>query len=544
MNYLRFKKLKKFIFGIIICLTLAFAAIIAYLFYLEPILKTYIAHKASKYHIKLQPNKIGISGAIDISNQFLSIDKLTDVFIESAKIRPPLPFLPGFATAKNIKITNNNFTIIIPTANIDNIAKNSKLSTVSNKLYKYNIQDISIPKATIIYRDKNHLEHNINITNINISNIKNGNIQSINSDKIYVQLPYYEQLNKLSPTFTSNANVTATIFSSTIKNLNLANITYIWNGGEDSINKQLWQNIQASKLNFKICENENCALILRAQNVNIGTFLLKPFTAGIKSIIKKVNDDNYKDTLNIIKHIKKIGLSLDDIFIHTPQSDLKLDKLEIRPNNWEKIIPYNLLLNFNNLNFTNLNILKDKNILEPATYKNLKLSAKLKFNYNKAKQNFALDNLDININNVSKLHLSFNSFNVNDKLFDLDEQIALNLKDNVTLHKLAVTYIDGGFIESIINWLSIKNNLNKEDVQTLVYAILEKSPPLLLHNKLFGEIIGAKLLDIAQKPQSFSLEATSKSGNGLKFNEFLNDNTATINSINEKMNLHIDDKYL
>ncbi len=537
MNYLRFKKLKKFIFWLIVCLTVAFAAVISYFFYFQPILKTYISQKASKYHIKLQPNKIGITGTINIANQHLSVDKIGSIFIQLAKIRPPLPFLPGFAIAKNIKVTNNNFTIIMPVVNIDDITKNQKINSTNNKLRKYNIHNIYIPKATIIYKDKNHLQHNIDIAKINITNIKNGNIQSITFDKLNLQLPYDKKLNKLLPFLTSNANITTTMFNSELKNINLPNIAHIWNGDTNNINKQLWDNIQTSKLNFKICENENCAVIFRAQNVNIGAFIVKPFTIGLNNILKEINPDNYEDILNIVKHVKKIGVSLDNIFIHTPQNDLNLDKLELKPDNWEKLIPYNLLFNF-----TNLNISKDKNILDPNN--DLKLSGKIKFTYNPAKQNFALDNLDINMNNTSKFRFSFDSFNVDPKLFNLDEQIITNLKDSIVMHKLAMAYIDGGFIQSIINWISLKNNLNKEDVQTLIYALLEKSPPLLLHNKILGEIIGTKLLDIAQKPQSFSLTATSKSNDGLKLNEFFNNNTATVNSISQKMDLHIDNKYL
>lgn len=493
---------KKLIYAVACGVILALLFVITYLFYLKPFIKNYVAHRALKYHIILQPNNIGLAGTIELKDQNFKLDKATNITIQKAIIRPPLPFLSGFVEAQNVTITYKDYIITIPKVKLNNITKNH---SVSNKLDKYNIGSIFTPYLKISNENK---QSSLDIHNIYIDNLAHGIIEALTFDRLHIQIPNL------------NINLSAT----KLKALNIKNIININKGGKTS---SLWKYLHI-KTFWAISKKDAKHIIsLKSQNIDSSELIVQPFNNNINNI----------NRLDIAKHIQKLGLVLYNLIIHSSEGALTLHKLALEAQDWQKIIPYNFLLTFNKINLTNLPAQQAS--LINNIYKNMEISGAINFNYDLVNKYLKINNLDLNINNQTKLHIKCDLSNINENLFDGEL-----LTQNNYLHKLDLIYYSKTPLDAIASWLSAKGDITIHDTKNLIYTILQKSPALLLNNKNLGDVIGNKLVDIAQKPQDFALEINSKDKKGVALSEFLNDNNSLCEELTKKINLHIKTKYL
>lgn len=508
--------------------SLLLLAFIGFLFYLQPMLKNYVVQKAASYNIQITPDKIGFDGFIELSKQQFMVNN-NEIYIQKAKIRPPLPFFNGSAVIRDLQIYNANYKIIFPIVKINGLQKNKTFFAKTNKFYKYNIDNIYIPKAIVTYQNANHIELN----NIKIKDFINGNIKLISLALARLDL----------------SQSTGTLFNSQIKNLNIANIMDSWKGSNIANVKQLWQGIKINQLAFKL---KNKDIILKSSNLDISKFLLNPFSTGFKNLLEQIKIDKtsgnekkfHNNSLKIIKNINQLGMYSKNFSIHTPKFNMQLNNLNLHSSNWKAIIPYNLTIAFDNFKYSSLSDLEQKDILTPIDWQNIKFNGKIAFDYKPAAQTLALNNLDLNVNNLYKINVALTASNISTALFNLDQNAIDNLYNEITLNKLNLVYSDNKFTQSFINWLSITHNLNQKDVEQLIYAILEKSPPLLLHNQILGDLIGQKLLEAAKKPQTYTLSVVAKGRTGLKLNDILNDNIKDLTPLTQKIDWHITNKDL
>lgn len=517
------QKYKIFIYSFASILALFFLTIIIFFLYLQPILKQHIAVKAARYGFAINADKIGIDGVISLGSQKFSLNNNADIFIQKAEIRPPLPFFSGFAFIKNFKIVNSNYTINLPILKINGIKKNKTAFAKNNKLYKYNFANIYIPTAFISLPNNDYIE----LTDIYLNNIKNGNIRSVTVDAIKLNL------NQIAGKLTKTE----------ITNINFKNILDSWKKANFLTEKKLWQNIAIDNFLLNIHNN----IIINSAKLNIGSLLINPSTSSLKYILQQITLDKnnieqlQEDSLNLIKIIKRFGINLGDTTIKTPKIKIKLNQANINADNWQNLIPYKIDATFKNLSFTNL--IQNLSAI-PETWQYLNFDGKINFDYNPLEQIFVLNNFDYNINNLSKTTLSGTASGVPSKLFNIYENIPENLCDKISLHSLKLFYSDNNFINSLIKWLSKNENVDEDDMKFLIYTILEKSPALIIHNKPLGDLVGQKLLETAQKPQSYTISVKAKNSNGVKLNEIINDNIKNLDNLTQKINLHIVNKAL
>lgn len=511
-----FRLLLKVLFAIIAIILLILSAI----YYTHIYINNYIRKKAFEHKITISSSQNNANGTFSFKNLILPIDASTNITVGNVKLTPSFLSMQCDLVCRDVVIHNTNKTLTIPSVFITGLTPNHIKSQF--KLAKYTFKKLIVPLAILKIEDTNP----INIENITIKDFNGYKIRQLAANTIYGS--YKVNNNKFN-------QITFHISNPFITDINVNDLLLIKNLNAGSNINHLFENLGSQQVNIDFKNNDIPILNIGCVSSLIGASKFENIDSELfKDIARLKQSGDFKEIISkIISCIKQIGGNFSGIYVKSPKINLAIKAMQIGIWDWQKIIPYKIVLNIDNFQI---------NSFKEVTYKPTPISTKIAINYSPENKALALEPFSLSISPDLLASLYINLNNVSKDIFALDMDAIQNLDKTAFIQKLSLEYSTTNIIDKLSDIIAGNSDITHDDVKGAIVTILQKSPALVLNNKAIGDPIGKNLVNILQNPHKGKITITPKNKQNISLYDCLLEKD--YDSIISKINLQLDNKVL
>lgn len=476
---------------------------------IDKVVSTY----SQKYNIQFESWDVSVAGKVNVNNVRMPLSDGTIVKIGHVSGRPPVLGLSGTADLYDVMIERDGISIKVPELYVSGVSQEKddagEPSKTLRMLKQFNVSSISAPRVQLVATHDNE-KREVVVKGFSLSSLKAGKIGRIGFSTLETDI------GQITQGHIGGAQLHSGAFS--IRDVDAAEayafITGRFDAGEtgkgivgpvnlDDIKIDI-RSAKGDEVHFSLGTLKSAGLVLRAPKTSpletIKAFRLAYQSDGSEEEKKKAT----RDLLGLTQSIASVDAEVRDVQFDVPQVKARLDLFELKPRNWNSVVPEGLRINLGGLAIDTTHLEGEKaEMLRSLGYNKLEFSFVFDADWQPDSHTIALKEFSFVGKNIGQASFMGTFINAQPGLFSGDKTSTLAAVSGLALSEMNMSFTDFGAIDHVINWeveqLSPGDDKLRRELKDDLYEMATKSPPLMFNNhpdtQQMSEALGAFVRD-------------------------------------------------